>query len=611
MTSKTKKAAKAAPARSKKATAAPPRARAKAPARKPARAKAARPARAKSAPTRAKRPGRTLSLERFIPATPERVYELWTSAKGLGLWIASSADLDRRVGGRADIVMVMEGEHHKTKNRFLALEPGRRVELEWERTAQWGPTHVAVTFEPEREGTRLRLVQSGFGDGPEWDEWYENFDAGWAHLLARLATAAEAGGSRDATLTENVDAPPSQVWKAISSPEGLARWFTSGKGKLEHRSGGRYGLTCGPVAIEGEVRDWDKDRTLAFTWSVEPCTQKALALPTVVTLHLTPLAAGGTRVSLVHSGFGDGPEWDEIYARHAATWKFLLENLRTVVSLGVDQRGRSIERSLFVRAQPARVYDLFATKKGVESWFAPEAQVTGEVGSPYVLHFKGPRPSPAKVRGRVVAAVPGERFAYVWPSHGSKERPTLVTVNLAAEAGGTRITLVESGFGRGAEWDADYLDHCQGWGIELNKILAVVEGLGERGRAVVVNRSFAASPEQVWAALGERALGTALDLRPQARSGFAIEWQGLAVSGDVREVVPGQALALSWTAGGSLPSPTFVAFLLAPLRDGGTQLTLAHSGFGQGEEWDRSHDSHAAGWSSRFDGLAEGLGKTS
>jgi uncharacterized protein YndB with AHSA1/START domain len=550
--------------------------------------------------------GRTIAIERFIRAKPEEVWRLWTTEEGLCRWMASRAKIDARPGGRADIVLAEDD--HPTKNRIVALEPARRLELEWETTAEWAGTRVAVTLAAERGGTRLSFVQSGFGDGPAWDEWYESFDAGWAHFLARLVAVAEGGGTRTAAIAERVAAPAERVWEALGSAQGLARWFAGG-GTLERRAGGRYALRAGAATIEGEVREYEPGRALAMSWAKEPCTGKDLPVPTLLTLHLTPLAAGGTYVSLCHSGFGDGPEWDEIYERHAKTWKWLLANLRTVVDFGVDQRGRTIERSLLVRAPRGKVYALFATKKGLESWFPTKAEVGAKPGDPYTLTFSGPEHAQTvRIDGRLLEAKQGERIAYLWHSGArpSAERPTLVTIDFADAPGGTRVTLVESGFGEGPEWDAHYLENSEGWAFELDKIFAVLEGIGARGRTISVEKHLAAPPEKAWEAVASAAglsrwwvETEALDAREGGA--YRMKAAGFEVRGEVREAVPGRSISLSWnffcSSGGTLPAPTLITFALAPGAGGGTRVTLVHSGFGAGDAWDEIYDAHEHGWS--------------
>src|SRR5207247_4444891 len=96
-----------------------------------------------------------------------------------------------------------------------------------------------------------------------------------------------------------------------------------------------------------------------------------------------------------------------------------------------------------------------------------------------------------------------EKLAFTWRSGSDRAnaRPTLVSVTLADEGGGTRVTLVESGFGDGPEWDAAYRDNDEGWAFELDKLFNVVEGLGARGLGLTKTISLKSAPEKVWRAI--------------------------------------------------------------------------------------------------------------
>ena len=65
-----------------------------------------------------------------------------------------------------------------------------------------------------------------------------------------------------------------------------------------------------------------------------------------------------------------------------------------------------------------------------------------------------------------------------------------------------------------------------------------------------------------------------------------------AVDGEYRDLTPGKSVAYSWPAGHA-KLPTEVAFALAP-KDGGTELTLVHSGWT--EETAASMKEHDMGW---------------
>ena len=63
--------------------------------------------------------------------------------------------------------------------------------------------------------------------------------------------------------------------------------------------------------------------------------------------------------------------------------------------------------------------------------------------------------------------------------------------------------------------------------------------------------------------------------------------------GRYRDVVAGELVSYPWKAP---QGPTEVEFRLRP-ANGGTELRLAHSGWGEGGEWDESMENHRQGWS--------------
>jgi uncharacterized protein YndB with AHSA1/START domain len=67
---------------------------------------------------------------------------------------------------------------------------------------------------------------------------------------------------------------------------------------------------------------------VAYPWAAGPDT------PTRVTFALAE-GDGGTRVSLVHSGFAAE---DEVHARHQQGWRGFLSNLKSVLEAGEDNR---------------------------------------------------------------------------------------------------------------------------------------------------------------------------------------------------------------------------------------------------------------------------------
>ncbi len=120
---------------------------------------------------------------------------------------------------------------------------------------------------------------------------------------------------QDAVITEiEIAAPPECVFKALTDPEQLVRWFKDANGpailwEMDARPGGRYryaavestAIVMGVDQFEchGEIVEIDPPRLLVYTWVASWHEDKTRR--TVVRWELSP-AADGTRVKVTHSG---------------------------------------------------------------------------------------------------------------------------------------------------------------------------------------------------------------------------------------------------------------------------------------------------------------------
>ena len=116
-----------------------------------------------------------------IAAAPGEVWQALTDARELTRWFPVEARVEPGLGGS---IWLSWGEGAGGEAPITAWEPGRR--LEWTETR--GPIKLAVDFHLEARGggTVVRLVQSGFGDGPEWDDEFHMVTGGWAYFMTHL-----------------------------------------------------------------------------------------------------------------------------------------------------------------------------------------------------------------------------------------------------------------------------------------------------------------------------------------------------------------------------------------------------------------------------------------
>jgi len=121
-------------------------------------------------------PGLSLTLERRVPAPPERVYAAWTEAEALSSWFTREAEVEPLVGRR---YLDADGD----TGRFLTLLPPRRLAFTWEHPRHAPGTTVAVDLEPVAGGeTVVRLHHAGFADR----EGVADLTRGWTGALESL-----------------------------------------------------------------------------------------------------------------------------------------------------------------------------------------------------------------------------------------------------------------------------------------------------------------------------------------------------------------------------------------------------------------------------------------
>jgi uncharacterized protein YndB with AHSA1/START domain len=136
-------------------------------------------------------------------------------------------------------------------------------------------------------------------------------------------------------LTRTVDAPPEAVFRALTDPQELSRWWTT-SAESDPRTGGSFSYAF-------EFEDASRDHTYRGEYD-EVRANEVVAYPweagvgqTRVACRLRP-ADGGTELTLVHSGWPDGAEGDEAAGMHRQGWTFFLDNLVSVLERGEDMR---------------------------------------------------------------------------------------------------------------------------------------------------------------------------------------------------------------------------------------------------------------------------------
>jgi uncharacterized protein YndB with AHSA1/START domain len=141
-----------------------------------------------SVPTSSSGPGRVLRLELTIPAPIGEVWKAFATSEGLSTWLTPGAVVDLRPGGEWTAHFPGGSTGGGTILSFVpqqemvisALAPDKFPAVRARRT------RAQFQFEAVGNSTLVRLTQTGWLDGDEWDRAYEYLAVGNAQLLATL-----------------------------------------------------------------------------------------------------------------------------------------------------------------------------------------------------------------------------------------------------------------------------------------------------------------------------------------------------------------------------------------------------------------------------------------
>jgi len=134
----------------------------------------------------------TLRVERRFAASPERVFQAWTTADALNRWSApgemtARATVDLRVGGQYRISMAApDGKVNDVTGVYREIDPPKRLvySWQWETMPGFPETVVTVEFRGRADGgTDLILLHEGLPD----ENSRERHAHGWGGSLDKLA----------------------------------------------------------------------------------------------------------------------------------------------------------------------------------------------------------------------------------------------------------------------------------------------------------------------------------------------------------------------------------------------------------------------------------------
>lgn len=145
--------------------------------------------------------------------------------------------------------------------------------------------------------------------------------------MSRTKDAApDAPETRSIVIEKDLPATtPEEVWEALTTSEGLRRWFPL-DARVRSGEGGTVWLSWGP-GCEGEapIHVWDPPHRFGWT---EAHGEDEVGRPirVAVDFHVEG-REGSTVVRLVQSGFSASEDWDAMYDALTDGWTYFLFNL--------------------------------------------------------------------------------------------------------------------------------------------------------------------------------------------------------------------------------------------------------------------------------------------
>jgi uncharacterized protein YndB with AHSA1/START domain len=170
------------------------------------------------------------------------------------------------------------------------------------------------------------------------------------------ANAAERAIDKEVVINATLD----QAWASWTTREGIVGFFAP-DARIEPRVGGAFHIHIDPGAAPGAKGADDMrflalqpKKMLSFDWNAPPHLPDARQQRTFVVVRFVPVDDKTTQVTLHHTGWGDGGEWDKAYAYFDRAWGNVLGNLKKRYDTGPYDWTEWLKQLEVFRAQAAQ-----------------------------------------------------------------------------------------------------------------------------------------------------------------------------------------------------------------------------------------------------------------
>lgn len=261
-----------------------------------------------------------------LPGNRDAVFEALCDPRALRRWFAEFVDIDPREGGAYRFwgrhTLGTPGED-EADQRITRFEPGVALAFTWPFLGRESTVIFNLRDEdsenPARVGAATRLlVEHHFEALPDIERAAELVDDLWRVHTGSLLEYLTGNPTiyRPDFLDPNptvrceieINAPPATVFRVLTEPEFIGKWFPAPAPVVDPHVGGRYGFGFSferdGQKIEpppSKILEFEQDRKLSITWP-DWRGDPSVADQTV-TWELIDLGGGRTRLVLLHRGF--------------------------------------------------------------------------------------------------------------------------------------------------------------------------------------------------------------------------------------------------------------------------------------------------------------------
>ena len=140
-------------------------------------------------------PERGISATVRVPASADDVWKAWTTPEGLRTFFVPGAKVDLRTGGDYELYFnpfAPAGMRGTDGMQILTMQAPRMLTFTWIAPPSLPAMRKQVTYVTIRlrslgpKETELKLLHGGWGEGADWDAYYQQSEKTWQNTLKVL-----------------------------------------------------------------------------------------------------------------------------------------------------------------------------------------------------------------------------------------------------------------------------------------------------------------------------------------------------------------------------------------------------------------------------------------